>query len=580
MSGDAFQEKFSRRRFLGTAAGFAGAVGVGALIDACGSSSSSGSGSGAQSSSSDSAGKPKQGGTLTAGFTGGSSSDTVDGFNVYTTIDLARTSAIFEPLVQFEASGQIANRMAEEFETNADGTVWTIRIRDGLTFHNGKPVTADDVIFSFQHMLDPKAPTLGSAAMVAVDPHGLKKLDAHTVRVKMTRPQTTLKEQMSSFLFPIVPVGYNPKQPIGSGAFKLNSFEPGQRSVMSRFADYFLSPMPYFDQLIIEDFPSSTSQLNALTGGQINAAGAIPWVSAGELASQSSVKVINERSGQWLEYPMRTDKGPFADVRVRQAFRLLVDRKEFVSNVYSGQAIVGNDIFSRFDPNYNSDLPQREQDVDKAKSLLKAAGMEDYAFTIVSGPWTPGVLEGAQLIAQQASSAGVKLTVQNTPIGQFVAQDYLKVPLGSGYWYDNKYAAQAVLTMTPTAGQNETHWANPQWNALWIEGNKTSDPNKYKDIVHQMQAIEYNSGGMIIPGFYNSVDGVATSVQGFDVSEHDRPARRPALRARLDELTPSSCSETPVAQRCASGAVAPCCPSAAGLRRRLPPPIGPRVQAP
>jgi peptide/nickel transport system substrate-binding protein len=527
MSGDAFQEKFSRRRFLGAAAGVAGAFGAGALIDACGSSSSSGSGSGAQSSSSGSAGKPKQGGTLTAGFTGGSSSDTVDGFNVYTTIDLARTSALFEPLVQFEANGQIANRMAEEFVPNANGTVWTIRIRDGLTFHDGKPVTADDVIFSFQHMLDPKAPTLGSAAMVAVDPHGLKKLDARTVRVKMTMPQTTLKEQMSSFLFPVVPVGYNPKRPIGTGAFKLDSFEPGQRSVMSRFGDYFLSPMPYFDQLIIEDFPTSTSQLNALTGGQINAAGAIPWVSAGELASQSNIKVINERSGQWLEYPMRTDKGPTADVRVRQALRLLVDRTEFVSNVFSGQGILGNDIFSRFDPNYNSDLPQRVQDVGKAKSLLKAAGMENYAFTLVSGPWTPGLLEGAQLIAQQAASAGVKITVQNTPVGQFVAQDYLKVPFGSGYWYDNKYAAQAVLTMTRAAGQNETHWANPQWNSLWIEGNKTSDPSKYRDIVHQMQAIEWNSGGMIIPGFYNSVDGVSTNVQGFDIHDTIGPLGGP-----------------------------------------------------
>jgi peptide/nickel transport system substrate-binding protein len=441
----------------------------------------------------------------------------VDGFNVYTSVDAARCVALFEPLVQFEANGQITNRLAEEFSSNANGTVWTIRLRSGLTWHNGKDVTADDVLFTFGRMLNPKTPTLGAAAMGTVDPHGLKKLDKLTVQLKTTAPQTTLKEQMSTLYFPLAPVGYDPKHPIGCGAFKLDSFAPGQRSVMSRFDDYFLSPMPYLDQLIIEDFPTSTAQLNALRGGSINAAGALPWIAVRELTGQSSVTVLNKRSGQWLTYPMRTDTGPFKDVRVRQAFRLLVDRPQFVSNVFDGQAVLGNDVFSRFDPNYNSALPQRHQDVDQAKSLLKAAGMQDYAFTLVSGPWAPGVLEGANLIAEQASSAGVKLKVVNQPIGQFVEQGYLKDPFASSYWYDNKYAAQCCLSMTKTAGQNEQHWSDPQWDSLWNELNKTSDPGKYQDVVHEMQSVEYQRGGYLIPGFFNEVDAVASDVNGLGV---------------------------------------------------------------
>jgi peptide/nickel transport system substrate-binding protein len=473
-------------------------------------------------------GQPKHGGTLTVGYTGGSSSDIVDGFNIYTDLDAARTSALFEPLVQYEPSGQIVNRLADEFLPNADGTVWTIRLKSGLTFHDGKPVTADDLIFTFQHMLNPKAPTLGSAAMVAVNPHGLKKLDSRTVRVQMTMPQTSWKEQLCSPFFPVVPVGYNPKKPIGCGAFKLDSFAPGQRSEMSSFKDYYLAPKPYFNKLVIEDFPSSTSQLNALTSGQINAAASIPWVSARQLAGQPSVAVLNERSGQWLEYPMRTDTGPFADVRVRQAFKLLIDRPQFVSNVYSGQAIQGNDIFARFDPNYNSTLPQRARDPEKAKALLKAAGKENYAFTIVSGPWVPGLLEGAELIAQQAATAGVKLKVDNQPIGQFVAQAYLKVPFASGYWYDNRYAAQAVLSMTKTAGQNETHWTSAQWNALWTKLNKTpADSAAYRDVIHQLQMVEWDQGGTIIPGFYNAVDAVAKNVKGLAVPDTIGPLGGP-----------------------------------------------------
>lgn len=513
MNKSVLDEKLSRRNFLGAAAGVAGAVGVGTILEACGSSASSGTGA------KTTALKPKHGGTLNVGYTGGSSSDTVDGFNIYTSVDAARASATFEQLVQWDSTGKISPRLAEEFTPNADGSVWTIRLRSGLTFHNGKPITADDLIFTFQHMLNPKAPTLGSAAMVAVNPHGLKKLDSRTVRVQMTMPQTTWQEQLSvPFFFPVVPVGYDPKKPIGAGPFKLESFTPGQRSVHSRFSEYYLAPQPYLDKVIIQDFPTSTSQVNALTGGEINAAGSLPWVEVRQLAGQSGIKVLNNRSGLWNEYPMRTDKGPFADVRVRQAFKLLLDRPQFVANVYSGQAIVGNDVYARFDPDYNTSLPQRQHDPEKAKSLLKAAGMDSYSFTMISGPWVPGLLEGAELLAQQASTAGVKLKVQNTPIGQFVAQDYLKAPFASGYWYDNPYAAQTILSMTKTAGQNETHWDNAQWNALWVELNKTpAGTSKYKDVIHQMQFIEWDQGGTIIPGFYNNVDGVASNVQGLAV---------------------------------------------------------------
>jgi peptide/nickel transport system substrate-binding protein len=528
----ALDEKFSRRTFFKVGAGVAGAVGVGTILEACGGSSSSSgavttSATGAQTAPS--AGKPKMGGTLMVGFTGGSSSDTVDGFNIYTSIDAARASALFEQLVQWNNQGQIENRLADEFSPNSDGSVWTIRLKPALTFHNGKPVTADDLIFTFQYMLNPKAPTLGSAAMVAVNPKGFKKLDSLTVRVQMTMPQTTWKEQLSvPFYFPVVPVGYDPKKPIGAGAFKLESFTPGQRSVMSRFDGYFISPEPYLDKVIVEDFPTSTSQINALTGGQINAAGSIPWVEVRELSGQPQVKIVNERSGQWNEYPMRTDVAPFNDVRVRQAIKLLIDRPQFVEDVYSGQAIIGNDVYARFDPDYNSNLPQRAQDPEKAKSLLKAAGADNYAFTLISGPWVPGLLEGAELIAQQANTAGVKVTVKNTPIGQFVAQDYLKAPWASGYWYDNPYAAQAILSMTKTAAQNETHWNNAQWNSLWNQLNKTPDgTSQYRDVIHQMQVIEWDQGGTIIPGFYNAVDAVASNVQGLAVPDTIGPLGGP-----------------------------------------------------
>ena len=99
--------------------------------------------------------------------------------------------------------------------------------------------------------------------------------------------------------------------------------------------------------------------------------------------------------------------------------------------------------------------------------------------------------------------------------------------MACGYWYDLPYAAQCIITMTKGAGQNESHWGNPRWDALWLQLNRTSDPSSYRDIIHEMQAIEWNEGGYIIPGFYNEVDAVAPDVQGLAVPNTKGPLGGP-----------------------------------------------------
>src|ERR1700733_13194310 len=216
----------SRRTLLENTAKGGVALGAGTLLASCGgSSSSSSSTTSASGQSSSSSGAPKHGGTLHAGLTGGSSSDTVDPNLLVNNTDYARVQNIYEALVWLHADATPYFRLAEEMTPNQDATVWTIRLRKGVTFHNGKECTADDLIFSLNRTVNGRPPGVAANALTGIDIPAIKKLDPYTVSVPFAHPYSTLVETLanSTTVF-IMPVGFDPKNPIGTGPFKLTSF--------------------------------------------------------------------------------------------------------------------------------------------------------------------------------------------------------------------------------------------------------------------------------------------------------------------------------------------------------------------
>ena len=130
--------------------------------------------------------------------------------------------------------------------------------------------------------------------------------------------------------------------------------------------------------------------MNALVGGQIDALDRLPAAQVPVMQARSDLHVLSTACGYFQPIVMRVDQAPFTDVRVRQAFRLLVDRNQMVRQVYSGHGRIGNDMYCPYDPCYPSKLAQRHQDLDQAKSLLKAAGQSDMAITLTTSPEDPG----------------------------------------------------------------------------------------------------------------------------------------------------------------------------------------------
>jgi peptide/nickel transport system substrate-binding protein len=468
---------------------------------------------------------PKRGGTFRVGVGGGSAKDFIDGQNIVTGPDQARLVSGWETLVVYDKNYKLKfDGLAQEITPYKNNpAIWDIRVRDGIEFHNGKTLGADDVTYSIQRLVNPKLGLFGGAALSSVNPKRIQKLDKRTVRLHLKRKDVTILDSLAQYVAGIVPVGYSPsavgkaKPNVGTGPYKVQSFTPGQQSVHVRNPNYWRSGQPYFDKVIIIDFADATAYINALLSGQVDAIPNVPAAQSTVISSHSGLAILESPTAQWTPITMRVDTAPFNDVRVRQAMRLIANRPQMVAQALAGHGRVGNDMYAPFDEAYNHALPQRHQDIAQAKSLLKAAGQENLTADLQTTEGAAGQNEGAQVFAQQAKAAGVTINVKVLDSGTFYGPQYLKWPLATDFWGTRNYLQQVASGSVPTAPYNETHWpdaAHKQFLALFRQATQTVSRKKRFAIEHQMQTLEYNYGGYIIWGFSNFLDGYSNKVKG------------------------------------------------------------------
>jgi peptide/nickel transport system substrate-binding protein len=494
-----------RQAFQASLAGVA-TLGLSGGLAACGGSSSS-------TSTTTSGGKPVYGGTLKAGLTEGSTSDTVDPLFPLTLPDYCRIRALYDALCIYGSDGRIQLQLAEFMEPNSTATSWTIRVRKGVLFHDGTELTADDVLFTLQRIANPKKPGEGQGEIVALNLAAATKLDKYTLRIPTHAPFSILPGVLAGYYFNIVPVGFDKAHPVGTGPFKFVSFTPGVQSTFVRNPHYWVSGQPYADTLVVTNYPDETSQVNAMLSGQVNLINNLTADQIPTLAGNGHNTLISPGGG-WNPFVMRVDQSPWTDVRVRQALRLVVNRPQMLDLVFGGHGRVANDIFGPWDPEYDHSLPQRVQDIDQAKSLLKSAGRSGLSVTLITGDIAQGTLKSAQVLAQQASSAGVTINLQNTNTATYFGPNFTKWNFAQDYWNGYSYLVQVAQVTGPSASIDETHFSNPRYNTLFNQAVATVDEAKQTEIAHEMQVIDYNEGGYIIPFFPPIIDGYASTIHG------------------------------------------------------------------
>lgn len=511
---DLLERRIGRRTLLRGAISGAATLGVSGLVAACGGSS------GSTSTGTTAGGAPaanlRRGGTLRVGVAG-ASTDTLNAHNLVSEADNMRVWQLYEPLLRrSDDFSKLELILAESVE--AEGSTpdsWIVRLKPDIEFHDGKTVGADDVIFTLQRILNPKDPQLGAASLSYVDVNGIRKVDARTVRIPLKTPNAIFPDDLGQYWNGIVPVGYDPKRPIGTGPFKYQSFTPGERSVFAKFANYRIAGEPLVDELAIINFDDDTARVNALLGGQVEAIDGLPQAQTAAIKSQSGFTALISKTGNWRPLVMNTKAAPFTDGRVCQAFKLIVDRQQVIDQALAGQGTLGNDVFGRYDPAYDTSLPQRQQDIEQARSLLRQAGHASLRVELVAAPIQAGMVQTAEVFAQQASAAGVTVSVRRVDGGTFYGDNYLSWPFSVDWWGTRMFVPQVAASNLPDSAYFETHWSPPAFQQLIATIRRTLDESTRNNLIREAMRMVYEQSGYIIPFFANNVDAYSDKVGGF-----------------------------------------------------------------
>ena len=464
---------------------------------------------------------PKSGGRLRVAIPGAGAQEQVHPFNGTTPADVNRRLQLWDTL--FKSSSQRSGykpHLAETVEANSTGRIWKITLRDGVMDHRGRQLTAEDAVWSLRTVNNVKGGAGGSPFANYMNlKTGIKRTGKLTFELHLDKPLGDLGAIARDTSSVIAPKDWtsNPKRPVGTGPFMFKSFTAGQRSVFTKNPDYW-DGAANVDELELITIADGTARANALTRGQVDAVENFDFLQAKQIKSNPAVKLLSAPSEWTIPWMTRYDMAPFKDKRVRLAAKLSVDRPALTNTAYFGFAVTGNDQFGKNGPPtyYNSSLPQRRYDPERAKSLLKQAGFADGIDLDLNLSPTCGcqgpegvVLTAAQAWQQQAKSAGIRFTIkQTTNLDQW---NVLKFPFSATWWSPG---VPFVLNWFTTTSTYNEGWKNAGWDRKLQKALATQDPKQAKAQWDDIQELFYNESGHIIWGHYNLIDGLSKKVMG------------------------------------------------------------------
>ncbi len=432
------------------------------------------------------------------------------------------TGMIFSNLTRTSHELKPEPQLATKWDINADSTEWTFHLVKNAKFSNGRPVTAADVKFSIDRVLDPKTGSRGRKALGPIKEVVVK--DDHTVVFKLSGPYADLALQLGNTFSRIIAkenVADISTKPIGSGPFILKEYVPGNKAILVRNPDYFEKGLPYLDevhQIYIKEY---AAQVSALKTGEIDIMYFAPAEIIPDLkgAPNIDVRVVSAPSFQPLI--MWVTEKPFDNVKVRQALRFAVDRKAMMEAATGGLGVLGNDTpVSPSNPYYNKALPQRHKDVAKAKKLLAEAGFPNGVdITLYTSTQRPG-LEPAAVVAQQTlAESGFRVKIESVDIARLY-KDVIPKPKPFAVSHNNWFGRPTVdESLSPfyftKSNWNYTQYSNPEVDKLLDQAKSLSDFAARKKLYDKIQEILYNEGPDVVAYFKNYVSAVRTEVKNY-----------------------------------------------------------------
>lgn len=442
---------------------------------------------------------PKSGGRLVAAHSAHGPADTLDPIRNIATIDYLRARMLYGSLVRLDDQLKPHPELAVSFEPNATATEWTFVLRRDVEFHDGRPFTADDVVYSMNRHLGPDSNSLAKILMSGV--RAWKKIDAHTVKAILDMPNVDLPTVLGTFHFKIVQEdAVDFSFPNGTGPFRIKLFEPGVRSVATAFENYW-GDGPYVEEIEFFAIAEDIRRVNALVTGEVDLIGDLPTQSLRQVEAADGIAVWSVDSAAYYDIALRKDIAPGSDPDLILAMKYLCDRENLVESVLGGNGHPGNDhpigpVYAE----YCADIPLREFDPDRAQYHLKRAGMAGLGIQIQAAEVGPGIVEMCLLLQREASRIGLNIEVQKVSTDGYWSSVWLNAPIHVAAW-NMRPTANAMMSIAyhSDAAWNESRWRSPAFDQLLIASRGERDDARRRQMYCDMQEMIRNEAGTVVP---------------------------------------------------------------------------------
>ena len=436
---------------------------------------------------------------------------------------------LYSGLTRLKVDMTVEPDLAASWTSSPDLLEWTFVLRKGVSFHDGSAFTAADVVATFEAILDAKTASparqnVGPIAKVAAK-------DAGTVVFSLSAPFADLPVTLAYTNARMIPAAVIKsglarldREAIGTGPFKLVSFEPERQVVVARNEKYYDPARPYVDRIQVVVYPDSTAEGSALISGDTDMISTLPPTEFARLQKAPGVKALRTPSGQFCNVNFGCDQKPFNDVRVRQALAMTIDRAAMVDFVTEGYGTPGNDTPMNSAYRYYTDLPPKKPDVARAKSLLAEAGYPNgLEATLIASDRPPVRTQLAVALREMVKPAGFRINVETMPHATYLDQVWKKGSFYVGF-YNMQATADAIFALlyTSNAAWNETRWNNAAFDKVVNEARGTVDDAKRRALYAQAQKLMHAEVPSIIPVFFDLLAAQREWVQGYQL--HPRGA--------------------------------------------------------
>ena len=441
----------------------------------------------------------RRGGTLTVGSL--VEPPGLDPFHQGADARIRVTVLMYQGLFYEPVDGEAAPLLAESYEVSPDKLVYTVKLRQGVKFHTGQPMTAKDVAYSYNYIRDPKNGSPGAGDYTVIT--AIDAIDDSTVKITLSQPNASLPMTLGNKYGAVIPAGYFDapdsktklnQTSVGTGPFKLVEFKPNSNLTLARNPDYWEKGAPYLDQVNFVSVPNSASMLVGLTNKRVDLALLNRPQDVRQVEKVPGLKTERWPSLNQKAIDLGSEYTPLNDPRVRQAIALGVDKDEVMRASIGGLGQVIGTMVAAMQDRWGLPLPEvpnQKPDVEKAKKLLAEAahpsGIELNLTTIIGYDWMD---PAAITLREQLAKIGVKVNIQRVELGVWI-KNFQSKQMGFTF---NDWATQPDPNLlfyrhfrAAPEGADFRNWKNETASKLLDEGRAEADPAKRKAIYLDFQ---------------------------------------------------------------------------------------------